>query len=115
MIFNSLEFMIFLPTVWIVFWALNRNLRLQNLWLVAASYVFYGWWDWRFLALIAFTSAWSYVVGLLELQRWDKRPSRLLLTLSLVVNLGILGFFKYFKRGLSLGVGGNSTLRMMYF
>ena len=97
MIFNSLEFMIFLPTVWIVFWALNRNLRLQNLWLVAASYVFYGWWDWRFLALIAFTSAWSYVVGLLELQRWDKRPSRLLLTLSLVVNLGILGFFKYFN------------------
>ena len=70
MIFNSFEFLLFLPTVWIVFWGLNRNLRLQNLWLVVASYVFYGWWDWRFLTLIAFTSAWSYVVGIFELRRW---------------------------------------------
>lgn len=64
--------------------------------MVAASYVFYGWWDWRFLVLIAFTSGWSYVVGLVELYRWDARPSRALLIVSLLVNLGILGYFKYF-------------------
>ena len=89
--------MFFLPVVWAVFWALNRHLRLQNLWVVIASYVFYGWWDWRFLVLIAFTSGWSYVVGLLELRRWESKPSKALLTVSLVVNLGILGYFKYFN------------------
>lgn len=97
MIFNSFEFLLFLPLVWCLYWLLNRNLRLQNLLVVVASYVFYGWWDWRFLVLIAFTSGWSYVVGVLELNRWDRKPSRLLLTMSLLVNLGILGYFKYFN------------------
>lgn len=95
--FTSFEFLAFLPVVWCVYWMLNRSLRMQNLWIVIASYVFYGWWDWRFLVLIAFTSAWSYAVGLLELRRWDRVPSRLLLTVSLIVNLVILGFFKYFN------------------
>lgn len=95
MIFNSFEFLVFLPVVWTVFWSLQRHLRLQNLWVIIASYVFYGWWDWRFLVLIAFTSGWSYVVGLMELRRWDARPSKVLLTVSLFVNLGILGYFKY--------------------
>ena len=96
MLFNSLEFIVFLPVVFGLYWLLGRHLRLQNLLVVVASYVFYGWWDWRFLCLIAFTSAWSYLVGLVELRRWDSRPSRLLLVASLVVNLGILGAFKYF-------------------
>ena len=95
MSFNSFEFLCFLPLVWIAFWSLNRHLRLQNLWIVIASYLFYGWWDARFLVLIAFTSGWSYVVGLLELRRWEAKPSKLLLTASLVVNLGVLGYFKY--------------------
>lgn len=95
MIFNSLEFLLFLPLVFATYWSLHSHLRLQNLLVVVASYVFYGWWDWRFLILIAFTSGWSYVVGLLELHRWDHRPSRLLLTISLFVNIGILGYFKY--------------------
>ena len=95
MLFNSFEFLLFLPLVFAVYWALARHLRLQNLLVVAASYVFYGWWDWRFLVLIAFTSAWSYVVGLVELRRWDAKPSKTLLTVSLLVNLGILGYFKY--------------------
>ena len=95
MVFNSFEFLLFLPLVWCAYWALKGRLRLQNLLVVFASYVFYGWWDWRFLVLIAFTSAWSYVVGLIELRRWEARPSRLLLTVSLLVNLGILGYFKY--------------------
>lgn len=97
MIFNSFEFLAFLPIVFSVYWLLRNHLRLQNFWIVIASYVFYGWWDWRFLVLIAFTSAWSYVVGLLELRRWDKKPSKTLLTISLVVNLGILGVFKYYN------------------
>jgi len=96
MLFNSFEFLFFLPIAWIVYWSLKSRLRLQNLLVIVASYVFYGWWDWRFLILIAFTSAWSYVVGLLELRRWDSKPSRLLLTISLIVNLGILGVFKYY-------------------
>ena len=95
MLFNSFDFLLFLPVVFAAYWALGRHQRLQNLFVVAASYVFYGWWDWRFLLLIAFTSAWSYVVGLVELRRWDKKPSRWLLTASLIVNLGILGYFKY--------------------
>lgn len=97
MIFNSFEFLAFLPLTWVLFWTLNGHLRLQNLLIVVASYVFYGWWDWRFLVLIAFTSAWSYVVGLMELRRWDAKPSKVLLTVSLLVNLGILGYFKYFN------------------
>ena len=97
MLFNSFEFLVFLPVVWAAYWSLKNHLRLQNLLVVVASYVFYGWWDWRFLVLIAFTSAWSYVVGLVELRRWEARPSRALLTISLIVNLGILGYFKYFN------------------
>lgn len=95
MLFNSFEFLLFLPLVFAAYWMLARHLRLQNLLVVVASYVFYGWWDWRFLVLIAFTSVWSYVVGLVELRRWDAKPSRTLLTVSLLVNLGILGYFKY--------------------
>ncbi len=98
MLFNSFEFLFFLPAVFALYWALNRWLRLQNLLVVVASYVFYGWWDWRFLALIAFTSAWSYCAGLLELRYWDdprSGRSKAVLTASLVVNLGILGYFKY--------------------
>jgi len=97
MLFNSFEFALFLPLVWALYWLFRRHLRLQNLLVVVASYVFYGWWDWRFLLLIAFTSAWSYVVGLVELRRWESRPSRALLAISLLVNLGILGYFKYFN------------------
>ena len=58
MLFNSPEFLLFLPLVFAGYWLLGSRLRLQNLFVVAASYVFYGWWDWRFLALIVFTSAW---------------------------------------------------------
>ena len=95
MLFNSFEFVLFLPCVFAAYWALARRQCLQNLLVVAASYLFYGWWDWRFLSLIAFTSAWSYCVGLVELRRWESRPSKTLLVLSLLVNLGILGYFKY--------------------
>ena len=99
MLFNSITFLFYLPIVFGLYWFVcNRNLRLQNLLVVVVSYVFYGWWDWRFLGLIAFTSAWSYVVGMLELRRWDdERGNKFLLAVSLIVNLGILAYFKYFN------------------
>ena len=97
MLFNSFQFLLFLPIVFAAYWSLNCHLRLQNLFVILASYVFYGWWDWRFLILIAFTSAWSYTIGLLELRRWNLKPSKVLLAASLVVNLGILATFKYFN------------------
>jgi len=62
MLFNSIEFAIFLPVVFALYWALKRDLKLQNLLLLAASYVFYGWWDWRFLSLIAFSSMVDYFI-----------------------------------------------------
>ena len=96
MLFNSLEFMLFLPIAFAGYWLLSRHLRLQNLFVVVASYVFYGWWDWRFLILIAFTSLWSFVFGLFELNALPRSlASKMRLALSCVINLGILGYFKY--------------------
>lgn len=73
MLFNSFEFALFLPVVFLLYWfVFNRSLRVQNLFVVGASYLFYGWWDWRFLLLIAFTSLCSYASGLL-IDRFRKR------------------------------------------
>lgn len=94
MLFNSIEFAIFLPIVFAIYWLLNKHLRWQNLFVVVASYVFYGWWDWRFLILIAFTSFCSWGSGLLISQ--SPKP-KLWLTLNIVINLLILGVFKYFN------------------
>ena len=65
MLFNSFEYLLFLPIVFAIYWLLRNHLKLQNLFVVLASYVFYGWWDWRFLILIAFTSLCSYASGIL--------------------------------------------------
>ncbi|MGX8712357.1 MAG: MBOAT family O-acyltransferase [bacterium] len=93
MLFSSIEFFVFLPLVFALYWVLNRHTRWQNLLVVAASYVFYGWWDWRFLLLIAFTSACSYVSGLIiEHGRWRKTA----LWGNIIINLAILGLFKYY-------------------
>lgn len=94
MLFNSLTFLIYLPIVFLIYWGCKSNLRLQNLVVVVASYVFYGWWDWRFLFLIAFTSLWAYFFGFYGN---SGRGSRFLLALSVVVNVGILGYFKYYN------------------
>ncbi|KJR43767.1 membrane protein involved in D-alanine export [Candidatus Magnetoovum chiemensis] len=97
MLFNSLEFLFFLPTVFIIYWSINRSLRLQNLLIVIASYIFYGWWDWRFLSLIIISSACDYLIGLGLYRASDRRSKSILLFLSLSFNLGMLGFFKYFN------------------
>ena len=62
--FNSLVFLLFLPVVFVLYWQVFKPLRWQNMLVVVASYVFYGWWNWRFLGLIAFTSLFSYACGL---------------------------------------------------
>ena len=96
MLFNSVQFLVFLPVVFCLYWfVFQRNLRLQNLFIVVVSYVFYGWWDWRFLILIAFTSLWAWLFGILDGKYARGRTLRL--ALSLVINLGILGYFKYLE------------------
>lgn len=98
MLFTSAEFLIFLPVVFGLYWLLSRRLQWQNVLIVVASYVFYGWWDWRFLVLIAFTSLCSYMFGLLiskALDKGESRKSRLFNVLNIVVNIAILALFKY--------------------
>lgn len=98
MIFNSIDFAIFLPIVFLLYWyAASKNLRLQNFLIVAASYLFYGWWDWRFLSLILFSTVVDYSIGLLLQQDETERKRKLLLLTSIFVNLGFLGFFKYYN------------------
>ena len=98
MLFNSLEFLIFLPSVFILYWSVvNKNLKLQNLFLLVASYIFYGWWDWRFLSLIALSTVVDYFVGF-KIESSSNKPSKKKwLCLSIAVNLGLLGFFKYYN------------------
>ena len=75
----------------------NKNLKLQNLLLLVSSYVFYGWWDWRFLSLIIFSSFIDYYIGIGLSKTNDQKKRKLLLLSSIFVNLGFLGFFKYFN------------------
>lgn len=98
MLFNSIDFAIFLPIVFILYWfATNKNLKLQNFLIVAASYLFYGWWDWRFLSLILFSTIVDYSVGLGLLKQENQTKRKVLLWTSIIVNLGFLGFFKYYN------------------
>lgn len=98
MLFNSIDFAIFLPVVFLLYWFVtNQNLKAQNLLVVLASYVFYGWWDWRFLSLILISTMVDYFVGLGLLKQKKPQKRKLLLWLSILVNLGFLGFFKYYN------------------
>ncbi|MEO1032024.1 MAG: MBOAT family O-acyltransferase [Bacteroidota bacterium] len=98
MLFNSVEFAIFLPIVFILYWFVtNKHLKLQNILLLIASYVFYAWWDWRFLSLIIFSSVVDYFVGIKLGNTKNLKKRRILLITSICVNLGFLGFFKYFN------------------
>lgn len=98
MLFNSLDFAIFLPIVFILYWfVFNRNLKHQNLLVVIASFVFYGWWDWRFLFLILFSIITDYFIGLSLKDLNDEKKRKSILWISIIVNLGFLGFFKYYN------------------
>ena len=104
MLFNSVEFLVFLPIVFLLYWfvfdrLLRRSVnqvRWQNAFVVLASYVFYGWWDWRFLLLIAFTSFCSWGSGLLIGRSGTQKTAKRWMWLNIVLNLGILAVFKYY-------------------
>ena len=98
MLFNSLEFLIFLPTVFLFYWFIfNKNLFSQNLFILFSSYLFYGWWDYRFLSLIILSTIVDFIIGKKIHSSKDIKSKKAYLIFSLVVNLGILGFFKYFN------------------
>ena len=98
MFFNSFEFLVFLPIVFLLYWFVFRDRKWQNLFVVVASYVFYGWWDWRFLLLIAITSLCSYCSGLLlEHYEGKRRLQQIVSAGNIVLNLTILGLFKYYN------------------
>ena len=96
MIFNSLEFAIFLPVVFLLFWfVFSKNTRIQNIFIIVASYVFYGWWDWRFAILLAFITVCNYLSGI-GIKRYPDKRLAILLS-NVVINLGVLFYFKYFN------------------
>ena len=98
MLFNSLEFLFFLPTVFILYWfVFNKNLRIQNLLILISSYFFYGWWDYRFLILIFLSTIVDYIIGLSIPKQESDKKQKLLLWCSVFFNLGILGLFKYYN------------------
>lgn len=97
MLFNSLDFFIFLPIVFILFWLLGKDkAKTQNIILLIASYVFYGWWDYRFLSLIVFSTFVDYFVGKAIYNNSNKKVKTKWLWVSIIFNLGLLGFFKYY-------------------
>ena len=104
MLFNSFEFTIFLPIVFLLYWfvfdyALSKckhQLLLQNLFIVVVSYIFYGWWDWRFLILIAITTVLSFLSGIGIEKAPTQRSKKAVMIANIVVNLGILGVYKYY-------------------
>ncbi len=98
MLFNSFEFIIFLPTVFLLYYyVFNKNVNVQNLLILLSSYVFYGWWDYRFLFLIILTTIVDYLIGLNIPKQDSNRKKIILLFCSILFNLGILGFFKYYN------------------
>lgn len=98
MYFHSIDFAFFLPLVFLLYWfGCNQAIRPQNILIVIASYVFYGWWDWRFLGLILFSTAVDFIVAQRIARTTEKKRQMTWLWVSLVTNLGLLGVFKYYN------------------
>ncbi|KPK86106.1 MAG: hypothetical protein AMS27_05735 [Bacteroides sp. SM23_62_1] len=98
MVFNSIPFLTFFIVFFILYWIINKlPFHYRNLFTLLSSYFFYGWWDWRFLGLIIISSLSDYVFGLQIERTGNKLLKKIYLILSIVINLGILGFFKYFN------------------
>ena len=97
MLFNSVEFLLFLPVVFILYWfVFNKSLRWQNVLILIASYFFYGWWSWKFMVLLAISTFLDYLYGF-GVAAKNRKKARLFLWLSVINNLGILGVFKYYN------------------
>ncbi len=98
MLFNSIDFAIFLPIVFILYWFVAaKNLKLQNNLLFVASYFFYACWDWRFMFLLMFSTLLDYYTGLKMQAAENKKGKQFWFWLSVIVNLGFLGVFKYYN------------------
>jgi alginate O-acetyltransferase complex protein AlgI len=98
MLFNSTNFVIFLPIVFLLYWFVtNKKLSIQNVLLLVASYFFYACWDWRFLFLLMFSTLLDYFTGLKMQDEVNQKGKRFWFWLSVIVNLGFLGFFKYYN------------------
>ena len=98
MLFNSIEFAIFLPIIFFLYWYVaKKNIKLQNFLIVFGSYLFYGWWDWRFLSLIIFSTLVDFSIGRLLGAQENESKRKFLLWISILVNLGFLGIFKYYN------------------
>ena len=98
MLFNSVEFLLFLPIVFVLYWfVFNKKLKYQNLLILVSSYLFYGWWDYRFLSLILLSTIVDYFIGLSISNQISLKNKRILLWCSVLFNLGVLGFFKYYN------------------
>jgi D-alanyl-lipoteichoic acid acyltransferase DltB (MBOAT superfamily) len=98
MLFNSFEYLIFLPLVFIFYWIIKpENFRWQNFMLIVASYIFYAWWDYRFLFLLIFSTSLDYFTGLKIFQARTPKRKKIWLFISIGINLGFLGFFKYYN------------------
>lgn len=98
MLFNSIDFVIFLPIIFILYWFVTKkSLKAQNVLLMAASYFFYACWDWRFLFLLAFSTILDFYSGLKVDEAVNQNKRKIWLTISVIINLGFLGFFKYYN------------------
>jgi alginate O-acetyltransferase complex protein AlgI len=97
MLFSTVEYILFFPTVFILYWfVFNKSLRVQNFLIFISSYVFYGWWDWRFLSLLLLTSTVDYIMGIKIEDADNKSTKKKLVAVSWTLNLVIFGYFKYF-------------------
>ncbi len=111
MFFNSINFAIFLPVVFLLYWfATKQNLKLKNILLLISSYFFYASWDWRFLFLLIFSTFLDYFTGIKIHEATNQKKKVFWLWLSICVNLGFLGVFKYYNFFTSSFVDGLSLL-----
>lgn len=126
MLFNSIEFAIFLPIVFLLYWfvfdyAIKRSSKQvlwQNLLIVIVSYIFYGWWNYRFLILIAITTLCSYISGIFIERCQTNKAKKLVAATNIIINLGILGVYKYYdffveSFALMLGIESNMLLHLI--
>ena len=98
MLFNSIDYFLFIPAVFSIYWFITQNnLTIQNIFLLISSYIFYAWWDWRFLFLIFFSTMIDYFAGLKIYSAKNNFQKKLFLWSSIIFNLGLLGFFKYYN------------------
>ena len=98
MLFNSIEFALFFPLVFLLYWFVaGKRYKIQNILILVASYYFYGCWDWRFLMLLVFSTSLDYFSGLMIVDSKSRNMKRFWFWISVIVNLGFLGVFKYYN------------------